>query len=241
MLPRRRRGQTVPGAVIGGAGAWHAFLLRRRNVPLTGERVEVLRLHVPQTWGPLENLSPTVLLGEAPSKARAGHLGVVSAAEPTTPLSSARDTHGGAVRTARRDRPLGRAAEVRALSEVFSGCPPFEGLQPGSSVVRSPDRPLECPACDCGSTTRVFHSFSTARWGMNVGPNHAAGSPPSHEPELPGEFVSDDLRDDCARFLHELKRLVELRRELTPDSAAWAPGPSDRQPPPNSRSAQSGQ
>jgi len=57
-------------------------------------------------------------------------------------------------------------------------------------------------------------------------------------PELPGEFVSDELRNDCARFLDELKRLVELRRELTPDRAAWAPGPTDPQPLPNSRSAQ---
>ena len=57
-------------------------------------------------------------------------------------------------------------------------------------------------------------------------------------PELPGEFVSDELRNDCARFLDELKRLVELRREPPPDSAAWAPGPRDPQPPPNSRSAQ---
>jgi hypothetical protein len=60
-------------------------------------------------------------------------------------------------------------------------------------------------------------------------------------PELPGEFVSDELRNDCARFLVELKRLVELRREPTPDSAAWAPGPTDPQPPRNSRSAQAGQ
>jgi hypothetical protein len=61
-------------------------------------------------------------------------------------------------------------------------------------------------------------------------------------PELPGEFVSDDLRNDCARFLDELKRLVELRRELIPDSAAWAPGRlSDPEAAPNSRSAQAGQ
>jgi hypothetical protein len=77
---------------------------------------------------------------------------------------------------------------------------------------------------------------------MSVGPNDAAGSPPSPEPELPGEFVSNELRNDCARFLDELRRLVELRRELTPDSAAWAPGRfSDPQAPPNSRSAQPGQ
>ena len=129
------------------------FLLRRRNVPLTGERVEVLRLHMPQTWGSLEDLSPTVSLGEAPSKARAGQLGVVSAAR-RPPHSAQRLTRTAAPYERREgDRRLGRAAEVRALSEVFSARPPFEGLQPGSSVVRSPDRPLECPACDCGSTT----------------------------------------------------------------------------------------
>jgi hypothetical protein len=61
-------------------------------------------------------------------------------------------------------------------------------------------------------------------------------------PELPGEFVSDELRNDCARFLDELRQLVELRRELTPDSAAWASGRfSDPQAAPNSRSAQSRQ
>lgn len=77
---------------------------------------------------------------------------------------------------------------------------------------------------------------------MNVGPSHGAGSPLTPEPELPGEFVSDDLRHDCARFLDEQRRLVELRRALTPDSAAWAPGHmSEPQAPPNSRSAQSGQ
>jgi hypothetical protein len=73
---------------------------------------------------------------------------------------------------------------------------------------------------------------------MNVGPSHAAGSPPSHEPELPGEFVSDGLRNDCARFLDELRRRVELSRELTPSSAAW---PGRFQSSPNSRSAQSRQ
>ena len=56
---------------------------------------------------------------------------------------------------------------------------------------------------------------------MNFGPSHAAGSPPAAEPELPGEFVSEDLRVDCVRFLNELRRLVGLRRELPPESASW--------------------
>ena len=77
---------------------------------------------------------------------------------------------------------------------------------------------------------------------MNLGPNQAAGSGPTPEPELPGEFVSNDLRNDCARFLDELRRRVELRREPTPDRPAWTPGRlSDPQAPPNARSAQSWQ
>jgi hypothetical protein len=83
------------------------------------------------------------------------------------------------------------------------------------------------------------------------------GSPPFPEPELPGEFVSDDLRADCARFLSEQRALIGLRRELSPESAAWVPGrvsdppgpdviPEGRggaaaQSPPNSHSAQAGQ
>ena len=87
------------------------------------------------------------------------------------------------------------------------------------------------------SFPQLFHS----EVGMSVGPSHAAGSP-SPERELPGEFVSDDLRNDCARFLGELRQLVELRRELTPDSAAWAPSRlGDPEAAPNSRSAQSRQ
>jgi hypothetical protein len=83
------------------------------------------------------------------------------------------------------------------------------------------------------------------------------GSPPSPEPELPGEFVSEDLRADCARFLSEQRALIGLRRGLSPESAAWVPGrmsdppcpeviPESRgravtQSPPNSRSEHSGQ
>jgi hypothetical protein len=92
---------------------------------------------------------------------------------------------------------------------------------------------------------------------MSVGPSDAAGSPPSPDPDLPGEFVSEDLRNDCARFLEELRRLVGLRRELTPEKAAWlparvsdpacpdllaeSPDGAAAQSPPNSGSAHPGQ
>ena len=66
---------------------------------------------------------------------------------------------------------------------------------------------------------------------MNSGPSHAAGVPSSREPELPGDFVSEDLRTDCARFLEEQRALIALRRELTPETGAWVPGrPSDLDP-----------
>ena len=55
---------------------------------------------------------------------------------------------------------------------------------------------------------------------MSSGPNGGAGSRPSPEPELPGEFVSEDLRADCGRFLDELLARVELRREVAPESGA---------------------
>jgi hypothetical protein len=46
-----------------------ASLLRLRNVAPHGGRTEVPRLHAPQTC-PLDGGSPTVALGEAPSKPR---------------------------------------------------------------------------------------------------------------------------------------------------------------------------
>jgi hypothetical protein len=80
------------------------------------------------------------------------------------------------------------------------------------------------------------------------------GSPPSPGPELPGEFVSEDMRADCARFLSELRALIGLRGELPREDAAWVPGRASdsacpdmiaegsggaaAQSPPNSRSAQ---
>jgi hypothetical protein len=90
---------------------------------------------------------------------------------------------------------------------------------------------------------------------VRSGPSEEAGSPPS-EAEPRGEFVSEELRADCARFLQELRALVGRRSAPPPEDAAWVPGrPGNRArrpteegrpevaqpPPPNFRSAHSGQ
>jgi hypothetical protein len=35
--------------------------------------------------------------------------------------------------------------------------------------------------------------------------------------------VSEDLRDDCARFLGELQALIARRAEMPPNDAQWVP------------------
>ncbi len=44
--------------------------------------------------------------------------------------------------------------------------------------------------------------------------------------EPPGEFLSDDLRDDTTRFLDEVKRQVKRRTEAKPEPKL---GPPKRQ------------
>ena len=61
------------------------------------------------------------------------------------------------------------------------------------------------------------------------------------EPELPGEFVSEELRADCARFLEELRALVRHRTELPREGASWVRDDGENQSLLNSRSAHSGQ
>ena len=50
-----------------------------------------------------------------------------------------------------------------------------------------------------------------------AGPNLAGETPPEPEPKrdelAPGEFVSDELRSDCVRFLEEVKSVVRRRWE----------------------------
>jgi hypothetical protein len=68
-----------------------------------------------------------------------------------------------------------------------------------------------------------FHSFHT-RWGVITGPGRQAQSGCPREPEPPGEFVSEELRDDCARFLEDLRALIDRRCERAEDDG-WVPTP----------------
>jgi hypothetical protein len=58
---------------------------------------------------------------------------------------------------------------------------------------------------------------------MEFGPSRDADRSPTPEPALPGEFVTEDLRTDCARFLAELRVLVRHRREPPQESFSWGP------------------
>jgi hypothetical protein len=47
---------------------------------------------------------------------------------------------------------------------------------------------------------------------------------PVRESDVPGDFVSDDLRADCARFIDDVRTLVERRAAPPPGSPGWLPG-----------------
>ena len=79
-------------------------------------------------------------------------------------------------------------------------------------------RRLRAQACACGSTSELIHSFHT-----DVGSEFWTER---LSRELPGEFVSDDLRADCDRFLEELRARVAFRRELAPEGGAGRHGAS---------------
>ena len=57
---------------------------------------------------------------------------------------------------------------------------------------------------------------------MTAGPSEQPKKPAAGRPELPGEFVSEELRADCARFLEDLRALVGHRAEPSA-RAGWVP------------------
>lgn len=57
---------------------------------------------------------------------------------------------------------------------------------------------------------------------MISGPGNQADATPERESAPPGEFVSDELRADCARFLDELRSQLD-RRDDSRGEDRWVP------------------
>jgi hypothetical protein len=57
------------------------------------------------------------------------------------------------------------------------------------------------------------------------GPSEQPETPPAREPDLPGDFVTEELRADCTRFLEELRALVGRRAEVFGAKTRLGPNP----------------
>lgn len=68
---------------------------------------------------------------------------------------------------------------------------------------------------------------------MKSGPEQVASSPGA---ELPGEFVSEQMRADCARFLHD----VWTRSSIRPKSGDASPANRTNRTRPKGRRGQDG-
>lgn len=114
----------------------------------------------------------------------------------------------------------------------FRGAPhPFGGSQPTHDRVESrPTSPLQGPKPlrRLRSTNFDLSTVSTDRWGFIPGPDEQPETPPdARTPNLPGEFVSEELRADCTRFLEAIHALVGRRAEMLDAGAetGWVPNP----------------
>jgi len=62
-------------------------------------------------------------------------------------------------------------------------------------------------------------------WVVISGPSEQPERPHACEPKPPGQFVSEDLRADCTRFLENSRALAGRRADLPAESNGWVPGP----------------
>ena len=93
-----------------------------------------------------------------------------------------------------------------------------------AAIESRPASPLECPA-PAVHKYPSYPPFPHRGWGVISGPSEQPETPPARESEPPGEFVSENLRADCTRFLEELRALVRRRADLPAASTGWVPGP----------------
>jgi hypothetical protein len=166
MLPRWRRGPH------GGRGCnrWSRSVASvppaaRERAP-HGGRDEVLRLHVPQTWGIPRRLVAYGIARRSPFQGPRGFSSGWSAPQSRPPHLAQRLKHTAAPYERREgDKRLGRVGRSSRSFRGFFRTSPIRvtALRPERRKVAGPR--ARSPACVCGSTTEVFHSFSTARWG----------------------------------------------------------------------------
>jgi len=82
-------------------------------------------------------------------------------------------------------------------------------------------KPEACSAC---VHKQDLSTVSTEKRELSPDPKQQPESPDGLESEPPGEFVSEDLRADCARFLEELRAQIEGRAALPPGNTEFGPG-----------------
>ena len=57
-------------------------------------------------------------------------------------------------------------------------------------------------------------------------------TPPARGPEVPGDFVSEELRADCLRFLEDLRAMVARRAKMLGGATDRVPPGEDIDTPP---------
>ena len=72
-------------------------------------------------------------------------------------------------------------------------------------------RRLKPEACSACVHKHELPTVSTEKRELSPDPKQERESPDRFESEPPGEFVSEELRADCARFLEELWTQIEGR------------------------------
>jgi len=85
------------------------------------------------------------------------------------------------------------------------------------------------PSAEASAVQQVqsYPRFPHTGWGVIPGPKEQPETPPGgRTPNLPGDFVSEELRADCTRFLEAIHALVERRAEMMLGAKTrWVPDP----------------
>ena len=116
----------------------------------------------------------------------------------------------------------------RSLRRFRGASHPYGGSQPTRERVEfAPDVAARWPRALRRLRSRQVRlsTVSTPRWGVIPGPNDQPEPPPrARTPNLPGEFVSEELRADCVRFLEAMHALAVRRGEmLGAKTGGWVP------------------